>query len=89
MVYGLNIPQKGLKLSKREVEEDTMQVNWNTIEKRIGELIALDRYFINDEKEKYQNWLENNYENEKWMFNQVFKDENVNENDKIEIQNYR
>ena len=64
-----------------------MQVNWNTIEKRIGELIALDRYFINDEKEKYQNWLENNYENEKWMFNQVFKDENVNENDKIEIQN--
>lgn len=79
-------PSKGLKLSKREVE-DTMQVNWNTIEKRIGELIALDRYFINDEKEKYQNWLENDYENEKWMFNQVFKDENVNENDKIEIQN--
>lgn len=75
-------PSKGLKLSKREVE-DTMQVNWNTIEKRIGELIALDRYFINDEKEKYQNWLENDYENEKWMFNQVFKDEN----DKIEIQN--
>ena len=75
-------PSKGLKLSKREVE-DTMQVNWNTIEKRIGELIALDRYFNNDEKEKYQNWLENDYENEKWMFNQVFKDEN----DKIEIQN--
>ena len=64
-----------------------MQVNWNTIEKRIGELISLDRYFANDEKEKYQNWLENDYENEKWMFNQVFKDENVNENDKIEIQN--
>lgn len=75
-------PSKGLKLSKREVE-DTMQVNWNTIEKRIGELIALDRYFNNDEKEKYQNWLENDYENEKCMFNQVFKDEN----DKIEIQN--
>lgn len=79
-------PSKGLKLSKREIE-DTMQVNWNTIEKRIGELISLDRYFANDEKEKYQNWLENDYENEKWMFNQVFKDENVNENDKIEIQN--
>ena len=61
-------PSKGLKLSKREIE-DTMQVNWNTIEKRIGELISLDRYFTNDEKEKYQNWLENDYENEKWMFN--------------------
>src|SRR5699024_9190935 len=37
-------PSKGLKLSKRDVE-NTMQINWNTIEKRIGELISLDRFF--------------------------------------------
>ena len=79
-------PSKGLKLSKRDVE-DTMQVNWNTIEKRVGELISLDRYFTNDEKEQYQNWLENDYENEKWMFNQVFKDANTNEDEEIELQN--
>ena len=31
-------PSKGLKLSKRD-SADTMQINWNVIEKRIGELI--------------------------------------------------
>ena len=79
-------PSKGLKLSKRNVE-DTMQVNWNTIEKRIGELISLDRYFVDDEKEKYQNWLENDYESEKWMFNRVFDDNKSNDTEEIDIQN--
>ena len=49
-------PSKGLKLSKRDVK-NTMQINWNTIEKRIGELISLDRFFTGNEKEEYQNWL--------------------------------
>ena len=79
-------PSKGLKLSKREVE-DTMQVNWNTIEKRIGELISLDRYFVDNEKEQYQTWLENDYENEKWMFDRVFNDEKTNEDEVIGTQN--
>ena len=60
-------PGKGLKLSKSN-SEDNMQVNWATIEKRIGELISLDRYFTSEEKENYQNWLENEYEDEKWLF---------------------
>ena len=78
-------PSKGLKLSKRNIE-DTMQVNWNTIEKRIGELIVLDRYFVDNEKEEYQNWLDNDYENEKWMFDRIFNDDKSNE-EKIDIQN--
>ena len=79
-------PSKGIKLSKRDVE-DTMQVNWNTIEKRIGELISLDRYFVDNEKEKYQNWLENYYENEKWMFDRVFNDDKSKDTEEIDIQN--
>ena len=79
-------PSKGLKLSKRDVE-DKMQINWNTIEKRIGELIALDRYLVDDEQEKYQNWLDNDYENEKWMFDRVFNEYTKSEDAEIEIQN--
>ena len=79
-------PSKGLKLSKRDVE-DTMQINWNTIEKRIGELISLDRYFVDNEKEEYQHWLDNDYESEKWMFDKIFKEEKTNENEEIDIQN--
>lgn len=79
-------PSKGIKLSKRDVE-DTMQVNWNTIEKRIGELISLDRYFVDNEKEEYQNWLENYYENEKWMFDRVFNDDKSKDTEEIDIQN--
>ena len=86
MLFRSYSPSKGLKLSKRNVE-DTMQVNWNTIEKRIGELISLDRYFVDDEKEKYQQWLDNDYENEKWMFDRVFDDDKSNDIEEIDIQN--
>ena len=78
-------PSKGLKLSKRDVE-NTMQINWNTIEKRIGELISLDRFFTGNEKEEYQNWLDNDYENEKWMFDRVFTDEKSNTDEEVDIQ---
>ena len=79
-------PSKGLKLSKRDVE-NTMQINWNTIEKRIGELISLDRFLTGNEKEEYQNWLDNDYENEKWMFDRVFNDEKSNIDEEVAIQN--
>ena len=59
-------PGKGLKLSKSGFENN-LQVNWNTIEKRIGEIILSDQYFTKEEKEDYQNWLQNEYEDEKWM----------------------
>lgn len=39
----------------------------------------MDRYFTNDEKKQYQNWLENDYENEKWMFDREFDDNKSND----------
>ena len=64
-----------------------MQVNWATIEKRIGELISLDRYFTSEEKENYQNWLENEYEDEKWMFDRAFKEDKITDKDELTIEN--
>ena len=69
-------PGKGLKLSKIDFKSN-IQVNWNTIEKRIGEIILSDQYFTKEEKEDYQNWLQNEYENEKWMFDKVLNKEAI------------
>ena len=79
-------PGKGLKLTKSN-SENTMQVNWATIEKRIEELITLDRYFTSEEKENYQNWLENEYEDEKWMFDRAFKEDKITDKDELTIEN--
>lgn len=87
---------KGLTLSRSD-EEKQLQVNWNTIEKSIEELIKQDKYFVNNEKEEYKKWLANDYENEKWMFDRVFhKDikqeetniENLDKNYKLKNGNY-
>ena len=81
-------PSKGLKLSKRNFEKEYI-VNWSALDKRIDELVKIDRYFINNEKQEYQEWLENEYENQKWMFDRVFKEDNseiIEEDDDI-IQN--
>lgn len=87
-------PSKGLKLYKSFTDGKDMIVNWSTIQKRIGELISLDRYFTDSEKEEYNHWLDHEYENQKWMFDRVFKD-NTNEienttNNTLEIErNYK
>ena len=79
-------PGKGLKLSKSGFENN-LQVNWNTIEKRIGEIILADQYFTKEEKEDYQNWLQNEYENEKWMFDKVLNKESRDYQTEINTQN--
>lgn len=82
-------PSKGLKLSKRNFEQEYV-VNWSSVDKRIDELVKLDRYFIDNEKQEYQEWLENKYESQKWMFDRVFKEDSneiVQEDDDFEIQN--
>lgn len=71
-------PAKGMKLVNGYKENSAQTiVNWNTIEKRIGELIKLDIYFNSKEKAKYQEWLNQEYPNEKWMFDRVFKTDNT------------
>ena len=79
-------PGKGLKLSKSGFENN-LQVNWNTIEKRIGEIILSDQYFTKEEKEDYQNWLQNEYEDEKWMFDKVLNKEMENYQTEINTEN--
>ena len=50
---------KGIRISKG-IGEDKPNVllKWNQVEKRIGELIRMDRYLNPKEKERYPEWLE-------------------------------
>lgn len=60
---------KGIKLTfglKENAPE--LLLTWNKVEKRIGELVKSDLYLNSDEKEKYRKWLNEEYENEKWMY---------------------
>jgi hypothetical protein len=81
--YGAEFAQehdsKGIKLYKGYKDDRVeLLINWNKVEQRLKEIIRLDRYFNDDEKQEYQNWLENDYENEKWMLERGLK-ENSNE----------
>ena len=50
---------KGIKISKKvNGEEVKVLLNWNQVEKRISELIKLDRYLNPKEKKLYPAWLE-------------------------------
>ena len=50
---------KGIKISKNaNGEEVKVLLNWNQVEKRISELIKMDRYLNLKEKELYLAWLE-------------------------------
>ena len=62
---------KGIKLSyglKDNAPE--LFLTWNKVEKRLKELVNTDTYLNNEEKEKYQKWLNEEYESEKWMYEQ-------------------
>ena len=73
---GIDFNAKGIRLNNGYKEDSKeLLLSWDKVEKRIKELILLDKYFVDDEKEKYQNWLINNFEDEKWMFDR-FKTEN-------------
>ena len=50
---------KGIMLSRGfEDNAPRLLLNWSKVEKRIGELIKLDRYLNSKEKEYYPTWLE-------------------------------
>lgn len=51
---------KGIMLSRGfEDNAPRLLLNWSKVEKRIGELIKLDRYLNPKEREYYPTWLEN------------------------------
>ena len=50
---------KGIRISKNiNGKEEKTLLNWNQVEKRISELIKMDRYLNPKEKERYPEWLE-------------------------------
>ena len=50
---------KGIQISKKiNGKEEKTLLNWNQVEKRISELIKMDRYLNTKEKERYPEWLE-------------------------------
>lgn len=50
---------KGIRISKGVgSDKPHIDLNWNQVEKRIGELIKLDRYLNPKEKRLYPEWLE-------------------------------
>ena len=50
---------KGITISKKvNGKEEKVLLNWNQVEKRISELIKMDRYLNAKEKELYPEWLE-------------------------------
>lgn len=50
---------KGIRISKGIGEnKPNVLLKWNQVEKRIGELIRMDRYLNPKEKERYPEWLE-------------------------------
>ena len=58
---------------------------------RVGQafdiIILSDQYFTKEEKEDYQNWLQNEYENEKWMFDKALNKESRDYQAEINTQN--
>ena len=58
--YWENHDSKGIEISDHySVPERRVLLKWNYVEKRISELIKLDRYLSSKEKEMYPQWLEN------------------------------
>lgn len=82
---GIDFDSKGIVLY-RGYKEDKVKffMNWNKVEKRIGELIKLDRYLNPKEKEEYSKWRERQErENQlKESKNQLLEETQKVENDK-------
>lgn len=81
--FGQEHDSKGIKLYKGYKDDRAeLLINWSKVEQRLKEIIRLDRYFNDEEKIKYQEWLEKDYEKEKWMLDRGLKE---NTNDFIDI----
>ena len=52
---------KGITLSKGSGDNtSTLKLDWKQVEKRIRELISIDRYLSEIEKDEYYDWLDVN-----------------------------
>ena len=76
---GIDFDAKGIRLyNGYKDDRKELLLNWNKVEKRIKELIMADRYLTIDEVDKYLEWEQNEYPNQKWMFEKALnKNANV------------
>ena len=81
--FGQEHDSKGIKFYKGFKENrPEILLTWNKVEQRLKELIKLDKFFDNEERQQYEEWLKNDYDNEKWMLdrglNRTEKEDNQN-----------
>ena len=66
---GIDFNAKGITLNNGyKSDSKEILLSWAKVEKRIKELIMTDRYLNIDEVDKYLEWEQNEYPNQKWMF---------------------
>lgn len=66
---GIDFNAKGITLNNGyKADSKEILLSWAKVEKRIKELIMTDRYLSIDEVDKYLEWEQNEYPNQKWMF---------------------
>lgn len=66
---GIDFNAKGITLNNGyKPDSKEILLSWAKVEKRIKELIMTDRYLNIDEVDKYLEWEQNEYPNQKWMF---------------------
>lgn len=90
---GIDFNAKGITLNNGyKADSKEILLSWAKVEKRIKELIMTDRYLSIDEVDKYLEWEQNEYPNQKWMFERALNNNAINTNeikeaDKINISN--
>lgn len=90
---GIDFNAKGITLNNGyKADSKEILLSWAKVEKRIKELIMTDRYLSIDEVDKYLEWEQNEYPNQKWMFERALNNNAINtneikEDDKIDISN--
>lgn len=70
----INYDSKGISL---ETDDDKLLLSWNKVEKRISELVKVDRYLNSKEKEEYPKWLDTQ-ENKEILIQKAKQIENAN-----------
>ena len=87
---GYNADSKGITLYRGYFENEIKTLlKWNYVEKRIKELIKIDRYLNPKELKEYPNWLENQENAKKLAEQDELTEDNILEAPKDVIYDYR
>ncbi len=82
---GFDSSSKGITLYRGyEADEIEILLKWNNIEKRLKELIKLDRYLNPKEMEYYPKWLEEHENSQKAEYEDTLEQEEKNDTEIIE-----